>query len=233
MSESMEITELKRRIDSLERHISVLNDINAIRTLQYSYGYFMDKGLYDEVVDLFADNGTLSFMGGLYQGKDSVRRLYCGRLRAIFTKGKNHPIDGMLVDHMQSQGVIDIAPDGLTARARFRGFLQGGVHKSMQDPPAQLPRQWWEAGVYENEYVKEEGIWKIAFLNYNLHWQGTFEEGWANTDVISSNSPVTYPQDPLGPDKLHAQPPKIWPQTYCVPFHYAHPVTGKPVKISD
>ena len=76
-------------------------------------------------------------------------------------------------------------------------------------------------------------MWKIRFLNYNLHWQGTFEEGWANTDVISTNAPVTYPEDPLGPDELHARPPKIWPQTYCVPFHYVHPVTGKPVKLRD
>ena len=231
MSGTKEITELKKRIEALERHISRLDDINAVKFLQYTYGYFMDKGLYDEVVDLFADDGMLSFMGGLYKGKDSVRRLYCGRLRTIFTKGMNHTIDGMLVDHMQSQGVIDVADDGLAARARFRGFLQGGVHKSMQDPPVELPRQWWEAGVYENEYVKEDGVWKIKFLNYNLHWQGTFEEGWANTDVISTNAPVTYPEDPLGPDELHARPPKIWPQTYCVPFHYVHPVTGKTIKV--
>ena len=233
MSNEKEIAELKDRIGALERHINRLNDINAIRSLQYTYGYFMDKGLYDEVVDLFAEDGVLSFMGGFYKGKESVRRLYCGRLRTTFTKGQNNPIDGVLVDHMQSQGVIDITDDGLSAKARFRGFLQGGFHKSMQDAPARLPRQWWEAGVYENDYVKDNGVWKIKFLNYNLQWQGTFEEGWSNTDVISSNSPVTYPEDPLGPDELHAEPPRIWPQTYCVPFHYVHPVTGKPVKISN
>jgi len=232
MMESKEITALKQKVEALEHHVNRLEDTNAIKYLQYTYGYFMDKGLYDEVVDLFADDGALSFMGGLYKGKESVRRLYCGRLRTIFTKGRNHPIDGMLVDHMQSQGVIDVTDDGRSARARFRGFLQGGVHKSMEDPPAVLPRQWWEAGVYENEYVKENGVWKIKLLNYNLHWQGTFEEGWANTEVISTNSPVTYPEDPLGPDELHAEPPKIWPQTYCVPFHYTHPVTGKPIKTS-
>ena len=153
MSESKAIAELKNRIEALERHVRVLDDINAIKFLQYSYGYFMDKGLYDEVVDLFADHGVLSFMGGLYKGKESIRRLYCGRLRTTFTKGRNHPIDGVLVDHLQLQGVIDVADDGRSALGRFRAFLQGGMHKSMQDPPAHLPRQWWEAGGYENEYV--------------------------------------------------------------------------------
>lgn len=231
MSDANEIAELNTRVTALEHQLGIIQDINAIRQLQHSYGYFMDKGLYNEVVDLFADDGELSFMGGRYIGKDSVRRLYCGRLRETFTRGQNHPIDGLLADHMQLQDVIHIADDRQSAYGRFRAFMQGGCHKTMPDPPARLPRQWWEAGVYENTYIKEDGIWKIKLLNYNLQWQATFEDGWADADVISINSPVTYPEDPLGPDELHAVPPKLWPQTYCVPFHYPHPVTGMAVKV--
>ena len=106
----------------------------------------------------------------------------------------------------------------------------GCMMVTMQDPPERLPRQWWEAGVYENEYIKKDGIWQIRLLNYNLQWQASFEEGWANTDGISVNSPATYPEDPTGPDELHSVPPKIWPETYCVPFHYEHPVTGQSVR---
>ena len=231
MSTLDDIKELREEVGLLTRRVNNLEDTNSIRNLQYSYGYFMDKGLYDEVVELFCEDGVLSFMGGLYKGKKSVRRLYCGRLREIFTKGLNKPIYGLLADHMQSQGIIHIDENGQTAKARFRALLQGGCHKTMQDPPERLPKQWWEAGVYENEYIKQDGIWKIKFLNYNLHWQATFEDGWANSDVISVNSPVTYPDDPVGPDELHTEPPVLWPETYCVPFHYLHPVTGKPVKV--
>lgn len=233
MSESNELSDLKARVEALEHQVHVLEDVNAIKFLQYAYGYFMDKGLYEEVVDLFADDGVLSFMGGLYRGRDSVRRLYVGRLRKVFTKGQNNPIYGMLCDHNQLQGIIHVADDRQTARGRFHGFLQGGIHRTMQDPPEHLPRQWWEAGVYENEYVREDGTWKVKFLNYNLHWQATFEDGWANSEVISINSPVTYPEDPLGPDELHAVAPKLWPETYCVPFHYPHPVTRQPIKLKS
>ncbi len=38
-----------------------------------------------------------------------------------------------------------------------------------------------------------------------------------------------YPQDPLGPDALIEPAPRLWPATDIVPFHYAHPVTGKPI----
>jgi hypothetical protein len=37
----------------------------------------------------------------------------------------------------------------------------------------------------------------------------------------------TYPEDPNGPDVLLGEPPKVWPHTRVVPFHYPHPVTGK------
>jgi hypothetical protein len=38
---------------------------------------------------------------------------------------------------------------------------------------------------------------------------------------------MTYPEDPIGPDEL-IDAPKTWPHTSVVPFHYPHPVTGKP-----
>ena len=226
-----EIRELQAEVKALALQVGKLEDANEIKYLQYSYGYFMDKGLYAEVVDLYADDGVLSFMGGLFRGRESVRRLYCDRLRKNFTHGENNPVYGLLVDHMQSQGVITIADDRHSAKGRFRCLLQGGSHKTRKGHPPHLPQQWWEAGVYENEYMKEDGTWKIKLLNYNLQWQCTYEEGWANSGLISTNSPKTYPEDPVGPDELHAVPPKIWPETYCVPFHYPHPVTGKPVKV--
>jgi len=43
---------------------------------------------------------------------------------------------------------------------------------------------------------------------------------------------VTYPEDPLGPDELIEQK-MLWPDTRVVPFHYPHPVTGKPTLPDD
>src|SRR6185436_15150521 len=79
---------LEAKVETLTRELTALQDVNAIRWLQHTYGYFMDKGLYDEVVGLFADDGELRFMGGVFKGKAGVARLYCGRLRPGFT-GKN------------------------------------------------------------------------------------------------------------------------------------------------
>jgi SnoaL-like domain len=34
-----------------------------------------------------------------------------------------------------------------------------------------------EGALYENEYVKEDGKWKIKVLRYRPQWHATFEKG--------------------------------------------------------
>lgn len=233
MSTEERIRELEAKYDRLLHRVGILEDEQAVRALQFKYGYYLDKGLYDEVVDLFSDDGEVHFMGGIYRRKAGARRLYCGRFRPVFTGGHNGPVDGLLLDHLQLQDIIDIAPDGLSAEGRFRCFLLGGFHASRDLPNPALPRQWWEAGIYENEYVKEDGVWKIKLLNYNLTLQANYETGWANQKARAvGGSSKTYPEDPIGPDELIGGAQAAWPHTFIVPFHYPHPVTGKAQSVS-
>ncbi len=234
MTAEQRIEQLENHVASLMRQIGVLEDIHAIRRLQHLYGYFIDKCLYDETVDLFADDGEVRFMGGIFKGKTGVRRLYVGRFRKNFTNDINGPVFGFLLDHPQIQDVIDVAPDRKTAKARARSMMQAGRHESAT-AQGQLPRQWWEGGVYENEYVREGGIWKIKVLDYNPVWHATFEKGWAHTpaEFVPFFS-KTYPEDPIGPDVLATEPHRVlWPKTSVVPFHCPHPVTGKPIVPQD
>ncbi len=224
------VAKLEAAVERLSWELEQLKDVNAIRWLQHTYGYFMDKGLYDEVVDLFAADGELRFMGGVFKGKAGLRRLYCERLRPGFT-GKNGPAYGMLCDHMQLQDVIHIAPDGRTAKGRFRAFLQGGSHDSKPDINPHLPRQWWEGGIYENDYVKQDGVWKVQVMGHHLTWQGDFETGWAHQKPYEGAFwSKTFPEDPMGPDEIVPNESKFWPETSLLPFHYPHPVTGAEVK---
>ena len=223
------VVRLEAMVEILSAKLERLEDVNAIRKLQHTYGYFMDKGLYDEVVALFAADGELRFMGGVFKGHKGLHRLYCERLRPGFT-GKNGPAFGMLCDHMQLQEAIDVAPDGRTAKARFRALLIGGSHDLKPDINPHLPRQWWEGGLYENEYVKEDGVWKVKVMGHHLTWQGDFETGWAHQKPYDGVFwPKAYPEDPLGPDEVVMSDSKFWPDTTLVPFHYLHPVTGQPI----
>lgn len=87
------------------------------------------------------------------------------------------------------QDVITISEDGKTAKGRFRCNMQAGLHESQwpKGPNAKFLAQWWEGisiegsltlgALYENEYIKENGIWKIKTLRYRPQWHATFEKG--------------------------------------------------------
>jgi hypothetical protein len=113
--------------------------------------------------------------------------------------------------------------------------MQAGVHQSVVHLHPRGFTQWWEGGVYENEYIKEDGVWKIFRLRYFPFWHADFEHGWSYK--VSGFVPFegeTYPQNINGPDELVDEDQRmLWPDTRVVPFHYAHPVTGEAVAVDD
>jgi hypothetical protein len=67
--------------------------------------------------------------------------------------------------------------------------------------------------VYENEYILEDGIWKIFKLRYFPFWHAEFDKGWQKTkaNYVPFFS-QTYPEDPAGPDELVPRS-MMWPDT--------------------
>jgi len=95
-------TELQKQVEQLTNQLGILEDVHAIRKLQHAYGYYLDKCIYEEVVDLFADDSEVRFNGGIFIGKDKgVRRLYIENFSEGFTGKKNGPVPGFLLDHLQ------------------------------------------------------------------------------------------------------------------------------------
>lgn len=111
-----------------------------------------------------------------------------------------------------------------------------------------------EGGLYENEYIKEDGAWKIFRLRYYPFWydilslskmsadlvhpfcrHGVFDKGWQYTppDYVPPFAKTLADGDPLGPDEFVQNDERLWPDTRVVPFHYAHPITGEQVDEAD
>jgi hypothetical protein len=217
---------LAAAFEVLSRRVGRLEDVNAIRKVHYSYGYFIDYNRPEDVANLFAHDGEVIFLSGIYRGHEGVLRLYKTWFQTLFTEGKPGPIDGFLLDHFQMQDVITVADDGLTAKGRFRGLLMGGNHETRDYRPEGLPEQFYEAGIYENDYVKENGVWKIKRLDYILQWQAEYDFGWSRTVSHLQPAATTFPENPLGPDELLPEVRQTWPHRSAVPFHFAHPVVG-------
>lgn len=193
-----------------------------------------------QVYELFANHPDtyVQFMNGRFRGRAGVQRLYIDRFSKVFVQGRNGPVHGFLLDHLQAQDIVDYVPgtNPPKAKARFRALMSAGNHDSMSD--ASTPRgkrQWWEGGLYENEYIKEDGVWKIFRLRYFPFWHGVYEKGWQYTqpDYVPPFEKTVKDGDPMGPDELLKHDERLWPDTRVVPFHYAHPVTGKQVDEDD
>jgi hypothetical protein len=191
------------RLEDLGKRLQRLQDANDIEVIQRSYGYFVDKGMWTEIHDLFTENGTYEIGGrGVFVGKKRVLEY----LRVGL--GAERPVEGRLINHMQFQPIVDVAPDGKTAQLRSRAFVvsNGG----------------WGGCIYVNTFVKEDGVWKIASLRGPFVMYSS-SEGWAK-NVIPNTRPESFPPPP---DRLPTVVYLAYPSPYIVPFHYPNPVTGK------
>jgi hypothetical protein len=221
--------DFKAQLEALTERVGMLEDHNAIRRLHYAYGYYTDYNAADELSELFADDAEIIFLSGIYRGKAGAKRLYGDWFQNYFTGGGPGPKYGLLLDHFQMQDIITVAPDRQTAKGRFRALLMGGNHESREYKPAGLPDQFYEAGMYENDYVREDGVWKIKRLDYVVQWQADYEKGWYHSTAHLQPLTKTFPEDPNGPDELIDNQRQTWPYRQDLPMHYAHPVLGRMV----
>ncbi len=204
--ETATIQALAARAVALEHDIARLEDEKAIEKLQRIYGFYTDKQLWSQAADLFAANGTIEVGGhGVYVGKERV-------LAFLKLNGPEFPQAGRLFDQMQLQPIVHVAPDGRTAKGRWHMFAQEAVH----DEYAR-----WGLGVFENDYVKEDGVWKIQHLHLYTTMYTPYEDGWAKTAL-----PNEGPSSELPPDRPPSVDYKAFPAAFVVPFHYANPVTS-------
>lgn len=193
------------RLNALDKRITRLEDLNAIEKVQRTYGYFVDKNQWAELAELFSKDGTLEIGGrGVYVGRDQVRAY----MQTGF--GPDGPREGLLMNHMQFQAIPDVDPDGVHGHQRMRAWV--------------MSNGGWGLPLYENDYVKEGGVWKIARLKGPFTMYAGWEEGWKDK-VIANN----WPGDRnMAPSDL---PPSVvflmYPSYYIVPYHYPNPVTGK------
>jgi hypothetical protein len=193
-------TDLIRRAQRLENEQEVLN-------LQDAYGYFLDRGLWIEAADLFAQDGTLEVgQAGVYVGREHIRRslALCGPrgLRA-----------GQLNDHLQIEPIVDVAPDGRSAKARVfeLAFLGGGGSSGRI-----------EQGVEEIEYVRRAGEWVIQSLHDYTILATDYDQGWAKSAL-----PAPATNETLPPDRPPTVVYEAYPKIYTPPLHFDNASTGK------
>jgi hypothetical protein len=218
---------IDEEIQSIKKELQRLKDIEAVRKLENSYGFYLINFMNQEIIDCFADreDTTVEFPEGTFLGKKGVER-------AFGTTNKNMDPEFMH-QMMQLSGVIDIETDGKTAKGRWWGFgamaIPSGEEISIGSKSEGI-KQALACGVYENEFIKDHEVWKIWKLKWVPLYSCTPEHGWVKPERLSKQALETggtKNPDWWKPDIPSEGKDYAYPSGYILPFHYRHPVTGK------
>ena len=165
---------------NLETRIQQLEDLEAIRRLKhYYYCHCVDRTVageiaaIDETISRFADDIVADFTGlPLAVGKEAVAEFYARGVPAFLS----------WCQHRVMNDVIDIAGDTATATwycdvpCTFREGNPTGVVGS-----------GFINGRYQEEYRREDGVWKWQRITALLDTQRSFEDNWTDASQVVSN----------------------------------------------
>ena len=153
----------KESLASLRVKIDRLNDEDAVRNLQHAYGYYVDRKMWDDVVDLFVKDA-----------QKGVRQT----MEQMGAAGLRH---GQLNDHPLFDTIVQVLPGGREALAR--GIDLGMIGDADQGTAH------WELSVFRNRFVKEDGLWKLKELKVYPFMKADYFKGWGKDSVVAKFSP--------------------------------------------
>ena len=224
----MDMNELQEKVQMMGKELQRLKDIEAIRRLQHIYGFYLTTWMNEEIINLFSDSRETSvdFPQGTFFAKEGIKIAF-GHTNTDMNPEYMHQL-------MQLQGVIDIATDGKTAKGRWWGFGAMALPESENFNLAANDQgilQEFACGVYENEYIKEDGVWKLWKLKWIPLYTCSPDNGWVKPERLTKLPLVNEGQAKFPSWWKPDIPPKgidyAYPSGYILPFHYKHPVTGK------
>jgi hypothetical protein len=181
-----------------------------------AYGYYIDEFRWDDTADLFSTDGwkELSYIG-TYVGRERVRGSLFGRY------GNAGRSAAFMAIHQKTQPYVTVSEDGMRANIRLRLFQFNSAAKGQGS---------WISGIYENQAVVENGIWRIHGMDLDYVWLADYAGGWAAIVPGASERYRPKPEDvaknpPDGPLRGVTFAP--YPAIAPMGFHFANPVSGR------
>jgi hypothetical protein len=213
-----EVQTLKATVKKLEARIQAAEDIEAIKKLMNAYGYYLEHWQEDQIIGLWSHSDEVSLEihdTGLYKGFEAVKKSFQFKDHYTGFNGEKTAPPEYLHILIPNAGIVDLDAGGKTAKGRWYGSFLGALQRGGK------LRALIGCGIWENEFVKEDGIWKFKKLFFNDIISSPLDEGWVKTPYLAN--PPANDRPPSGPN-THAA---TYPSGYIFPYHYKNPVTGK------
>lgn len=150
-------------LDTLARDTERAEAIRAVKNLQYAYVHYAQYGLWAEMGALFAGDGKVTWGDKVVTGPAAITKYNMD----AFGAGKPGLPAGTMNTLFIEVSLVNLSVDGNRAEARWYGLhMLGGATDAR-----------WEGGTFQNEYVKDNGVWKISHLHFFPQFGGPYETG--------------------------------------------------------
>ena len=138
-----DLASLEMKIKVLEEGYRKLSDIEAIKRLRHRYWRCIHQGLWDDLVDCFAEDAAIDYGFGIkLQGRKALTQFFKESMAPsnalVFPQGHNPEID--LTSDTTAKGIWQL--DNVMVDAKTKVAVRHGAS-------------------YDEEYAKVNGDWKI------------------------------------------------------------------------
>jgi SnoaL-like domain len=208
-------------LSSIEDRIARLEAVHDIQNLMGRYSFWHTANMHRECLSLFAmktPDVRAEMMWGVYEGPESLKRLYPG-----FHVWVDGDAKGVMHMHTLTTPVIEVAADGQTAK----GVWVSPGHETMSFSTAsgeRAPEAHWGWCKYGCDFIREDGEWKI----WHLHVYGIFLAPYGRSWVEQPEDMVEPPpmldeHKPDRPPTTHWQymPDRVYVNEPAPPSPYA------------
>jgi hypothetical protein len=149
-------------LEALAARVQVLEDIEQIRRVKYRYCYYNDVDDIEKLMTCFSRDCQVNMgLGREANGKAEVEALF----------RKSHSIIEFS-SHMVTNPIIDVNGDKAT-----------GVWYVLV-PNTRYGTAVWTHARYEEDYVREDGEWKISKEVINMFFVTPYDKGWQKERVL-------------------------------------------------
>jgi hypothetical protein len=153
------------RLARLARDVDRVESVRAVKCLQHAWALYVDLGEWDRAAALFTVVAELAHGDDRFSGRAAIRDYF---VRAIGKGGSGLPEKTVHAPFMMAP-IITLADDGMSAKGRWHAFSMRGSFGGEAS---------WQGGIFENEYLREGGVWRISRQIFAPTLLGPYEGGW-------------------------------------------------------
>jgi hypothetical protein len=151
------------RLAALATLVEREEGVRAVKRLQNAMSQYLEEGRWSELGPLLAPDAVGRFPDGEARGRQALLARF---MREAHRSGDGLA-EGQLNEHLILQPIVTLGPDGRTAKATWHEVAMTGRLGG---------EAVWSGGIWENDYVQQGGVWRIAALHLYPQYRGGYDD---------------------------------------------------------